>query len=173
MSTGLPFLLGFFHGVSGVGRGEWKIRPFITSFSAPIPWTTERPGLREERSIALMESEWDLFICAREKQFPYLKVTERKAMVVWIMAKGREWRNANWKETVGKNVKPLHLCTPLCPSYEVITPNHIHPSWKKKFCQYVVWNHLWVVKAEGFLKCFLYIFFCIFQIFQNKTCILL
>jgi len=52
---------------------------------------------------------------------------------VWIMAKGREWRNANWKETVGKNVKPLHLCTPLCPSYEVITPNHIHPSWKKKF----------------------------------------
>lgn len=88
-STGHPFPPGFFHGVSRVGWGEWMIRPLITSFSAPSLWTTERPGLREERSIDLIESERDLFIPAREKQFPYLKVAERKAMVVfgsWLKA---------------------------------------------------------------------------------------
>ena len=110
-------------------------------------------------------------------------VHEKNSSPTWRWQKEKLWLFGSWLKAengemqtgrkLGKNVKPLHLCTPLCPSYEVITPNHIHPSWKKKFCQYVVWNHLWVVKAEGFLKCFLYIFFCIFQNFQNKTCILL
>lgn len=129
-SSGLPFPLGFFHGLSGVEkeRSDHSLPP------SPlwVPELQRRLGSGNREALTWWRAN-EAFSFLHEKQFPSLKVTERKAMgCVWVVAKGREWRNANWKETVGKNVKPLHLCTPLCPFYEVITPNHIHPSWEKK-----------------------------------------